>query len=709
MLTSHFDAINGGQVFLGTDPPDLQIVDYYFASQLPYFTYITNALDYSPDLAAPPFPGAPSFSPTNAQPALIAPFGRPFTIAGWAKMAIANGYAGKCAYLEQYWDKAYKIGANGAPVAETGVLSPYGEFFPTEPGPTALVTMPDVDTGRTGTGVVNVIKLQLDVNHDGTNDLTLGGPDNTSPGQPFLFWVNNDADRPVYTQMLPLDEDQDDLETNPRRPDYDYNYRRSYGGPRAIPCARDLEDFARLWIRGVTSNLVASLPPGSVGELSWGDKDSPSTNNPAIDFFIAQEPGGGMAYLTNGLVAGSQTNASLYPCIGTLGPGGSIIIFSNNWALTNLNLIWCGAKAGSGALTLTVKQGTNKIAETYAYIEIKDIKKMYERWTAGDNPKVAPTNRPYLASNGLPTNAPPFKYSTPSGTNTPYILFVHDYDLPQWKKDCYAETAFKRLYWQGYQGRFGLFRWPSDPEDSAAARRASEFSAWRSGTGLLNLLTNLNAQYPGNVYVMAHGYGTIAAGEALRLAGTNNFVVNTYVAMQGAVPAHAYSYATPRALAPSVDDHTPNRYLSYYTNATGAQPYFPNVGGADVYINYFNTNDWLLTGKWRNEQDAKPDVLRGYHWDGTNFYRYVFPNSLLLLFPADAYEIFSYCDEARCEAIGAQPSVAGAFRSTQEVDLSAPPYNFGDLEKYHSAQFLSDAASRWKFWDAVMKSMGLKQ
>ena len=29
-------------------------------------------------------------------------------------------------------------------------------------------------------------------------------------------------------------------------------------------------------------------------------------------------------------------------------------------------------------------------------------------------------------------------------------------------KDRFAETAFKRLYWQGYQGRFGSFRWPTD-------------------------------------------------------------------------------------------------------------------------------------------------------------------------------------------------------------------------------------------------------
>src|SRR5437867_2044512 len=115
-------------------------------------------------------------------------------------MAITNSYANAFAYLEQYWDQALKIGTNGAITTnQTGVLSEYGEFFPTEPGPVAVVTMPDIDTGQRGTGVVSVIKLQLDVNHDGVMDLTLGGPDNTwgsyyTGVRAFQFWVNKDHD-----------------------------------------------------------------------------------------------------------------------------------------------------------------------------------------------------------------------------------------------------------------------------------------------------------------------------------------------------------------------------------------------------------------------------------------------------------------------------------------------------------------------------------
>jgi len=93
------------------------------------------------------------------------------------------------------------------------------------------------------------------------------------------------------------------------------------------------------------------------------------------------------------------------------------------------------------------------------------------------------------------------------------------------------------------------------------------------------------------VYLTAHGYGAVAAGEALRLAGTDQ-VAKIYIAMQGAVASDAYNPSAPgRRLDPSVDDGTPDRYSFY----NGAACYFYAVGGAGTYINYFNTNDTVLT------------------------------------------------------------------------------------------------------------------
>ena len=52
-------------------------------------------------------------------------------------------------------------------------------------------------TWSRSSGVVNVIKLQLDVNHDGIMDLGFGGPDNTSQARPFVFWINNGYGEPA--------------------------------------------------------------------------------------------------------------------------------------------------------------------------------------------------------------------------------------------------------------------------------------------------------------------------------------------------------------------------------------------------------------------------------------------------------------------------------------------------------------------------------
>ena len=106
-----------------------------------------------------PLPGENLFFPTNAQPLFIGSVGTSFQIAAFARQTIVNGDTTKPVYVSQYFDKAYKLDANGNITStQTGVLSPYGIFLPTEPGPVALVTLPSSD-GQRGTSVVQVVSL----------------------------------------------------------------------------------------------------------------------------------------------------------------------------------------------------------------------------------------------------------------------------------------------------------------------------------------------------------------------------------------------------------------------------------------------------------------------------------------------------------------------------------------------------------------------
>jgi hypothetical protein len=707
-------SISGGYFYREAAQPNFQLVHYYFARP-----------------NTDPMPEQNDFSPTNTTPLMIISVKDSLRIAGYAQLSVQNAYSGVYAYLGQYFDQAYTEDANGiATTNTTGILSPYGSFFATEPGPAALVTMPDVDTGARGTCTVYCVSLQLDRNHDGNMDLSFSGPDATSQNSPYIFWCDSNFDR--WHIVDGSDLEQDDVQQgedgsiynlDPNDPDYNY---KDLDRNRVIPCKRDLEDFARLWVCGVTSNLLAALPSGSTVTFSWGDVGNPNSGNPTIDLFAAADPDGGIGYLTNSTIASHQIDPMQGQYIGRLGPGSSIQL--NNPYLPILwagdRFIWCGVTNGSGQLTLTIADAnSNVLAQTSQWIQIKDIKQMYERWTVGDNPKVAPTNTAQLAGNDLPDpTQPPFQYAPNTDTNTPYILFVHGWNLPTWGKDRFAETAYKRLYWQGYKGRFGLFRWPTlyDFPAGEMSRQAwnpdnfdtSEMQSWQAGAGLQKLLVQLNNEYPGQVRMFAHSHGNIAAGEALR---TNVTLVHTYVAMQAAVPSHAYDPSTTNrplnAWGVNLDSLTPERTAQYWTN--GAPCYFNSNDGAANVINFFNSGDWALNW-WLKDQDLKPDA--GYEWQsvGTNapeLYTYTSPLLQVrsLYFPTNTYEIFSYITEGRCYAVGQQANVGGIFDTNNQVNLASGPYNLSTTHKFHSAEFRSDNMSRAVIWNAVLQKMGLKQ
>jgi hypothetical protein len=109
-------------------------------------------------------------------------------------------------------------------------------------------------------------------------------------------------------------------------PDGDY---RDGNGNRVIPTVRDLEDFTRLWVYGITTNLLAQLPPGTTITLDWGDVSNPNTNSPAVDLFQAADADGRTGYLTNAATAALQTSLSSCRYVGRLGPDQSIQLNSD--------------------------------------------------------------------------------------------------------------------------------------------------------------------------------------------------------------------------------------------------------------------------------------------------------------------------------------------------------------------------------------------
>jgi pimeloyl-ACP methyl ester carboxylesterase len=414
-------------------------------------------------------------------------------------------------------------------------------------------------------------------------------------------------------------------------------------------------------------------------------------------------------------------------------------------------------------------------------LQLKDMKELYERWTVGDGPSSGelstwltgeggggvPNSTANISSDRLGgVTGANFTDDSPDGT--PYILMVHGWNTQPWEKDAWAETAYKRLYWQGYQGRFGTFQWPTTYHTLAIAAiqdyDLGEFSAWLSAKPLENLLTDTLASRYGsdNIYLFAHSMGNVVAGEALRLAASDGGgqIVNSYVASQAAVPAHAYdpSQTIPgdywgwRIIYSAINilgidwinipvkasASTPNIYPNWFEPVTAS--------GSSI-VNFYNTNDYALNlAHWQTNEALKPDgwvYPVGYGTTGTNpfgyssgnysvvaddFYNSGGNNSLHLAAVSgnfavgnttygsnlnDQYQIMAFAAQAQCAPLG--DSNVGNVTSDQSLQslwpatdpLGGTGTSFYAEHPWHSAEFRFDNMMQNQYWKKLLQAFSL--
>jgi hypothetical protein len=584
-------------------------------------------------------------------------------------------------------------------------------------------------------------QLAVDANRDG--NITFDAQDLTTPSWPYRFWVNDDYDG--FGGEVGV---QDDLDPSTGKD----------ATNAVISCTRDLEDYTRLWMKVL--NLTNELQNGTLLlALQWED----ASNNPAIRIFPAVETNGGTLYLTDIATAQAQTNAPFGTNIVgtnilnhtwqfTVTTNAPFFFTTNFWSNFETNpvtyLLFDGVSSGSGKLVLALykSDGTNELAEGQPlYLDLKDIKQMYERWSAGegngDPPLTAATN----SSARSPSGTGPFQYDSSSPEASQYILFVHGWNMHPWEKDAWAETAYKRLYWQGYKGRFGAFQWPTTYHDfdfeSSFDFDVSEFAAWNSAVALEGLLNSLHGQYGDSVYVLAHSHGNVVVGEALRLAAQDGLgkIVNTYVASQAAIAVHCYD----------PDQPLPGGFFNswrtvggipLYPTGPGTPNIYPNwlaTNGAVVLANFYNINDYALSRSlWETDQAFKPDSTGpnapyGYADDPEaapvedGFTKYgqvgfdhhpIYGNIPLHLGNTfnvrDRYEITAFAAEPRCRALGATSDAAGF--GSQNLQALWPPDSFEtDVNKlysdhpWHSAEFRFDNMMQRNYWHSLLNQFRL--
>jgi hypothetical protein len=255
----------------------------------------------------------------------------------------------------------------------------------------------------------------------------------------------------------------------------------------------------------------------------------------------------------------------------------------------------------------------------------------------------------------------------------------------------------------------------------------SEQRAWKSGTGLYELLADLNEVSPPlKLRVIAHSMGNIVASEGLRLAGTkfNSPLIQCYIASQAASVAHAYDATNPAYVWYSGLLRTPEIY-AHFPRGTNIQPYFAGMKKAVLGTNIFNFNnqfDYALssTFAWPGNQDTKPDSGWNCQLVATNSVNtnsgYTFWNggSQLILSGAEQYrdqphEVFAHIAQAECKALGcAEDSthhIHGEIGSS--INLNGAPFNYGSADYEHSAQFNSINMNRRTYWWQVLSTFSL--
>lgn len=548
--------------------------------------------------------------------------------------------------------------------------------------------------------------LAVDANRDGTIKLASeDASDATSAVNPYRFWLNDDDDGNA------LNDEQEVYGGTAK----DYESRGDFG----IASKRDLEDFARLWLsaKGMTAALKN-------GELQLGFKWADGyTGTPKINLYLHYEADGGTKYLTDTPIAiGQASNPWSATLVSTttknlVAPGDVFVLKKEVFAslteeLPTAHFLFEGAGEGKGQMQMMIldRNGVPIGEGPGVWMDFKNIQSMYQRV------KVTPRDpdgipKPYRESttfDASTADTEPFDNNyplqVPPDETQSALVFVHGSNIAYEEARWNAETMFKRLYWQGYKGRFVLFYWDTlvgafDGEIPALPYNLNEYRALKYGPALKNYVSTLSQGR--TVNVASHSLGAAVMISALK----QGMVVNNYLVLQGAFSAKSYDVSLPalqRFQDAETGKPTPDMALDL-----GYGGYLANVQG--TLINMFNPFDFALaTGttvgvetNWEiNQVDSKPDdpvgvgqysyfsgLPVGYTGPiplGGSVYYSIFQAAIRAV--TDPHESMAFVARTRTKAVGALTGVGGAI--SQEINLGeGTVYDFGRSRPDHSAEF----------------------
>ncbi len=579
--------------------------------------------------------------------------------------------------------------------------------------------------------VVAAPELAVDSNRDGQIKLVSeDASDVTSVAKPYRFWINNDDDTELTTVTAPplgtpLYDIPSETEKIPvQTPDY---------SKHQIVSLRNQEDFTRLWINlnGLESTINAPNNGLQIG-LKWANTNG---THPAINIYLSADPEGANGHLTSTSIAQGQLAGGFNNAIvdsnnkQTLDSNGVFIFPNGYWSsLTSnnhtLHLIFEGASAGTGQLMPVIldQNGRELGTGSGVWVDLRNIKSMYQRV------KVLPRDpngipEPYLspstfnAQNGNVESAEDgIPFVGPADEAPTALVFVHGSNIFYEEAIWNGETMFKRLYQQGFNGRFILFYWdtlvgPSLPlpeplNQIPAPYNLNEYRAWKYGAALRTYVaTELPDGYRKNL--AGHSLGNGVVFSALR----EGMVAKNVILMQASMASSCLDVNAP--LLPELAElESPQS-----TPDTADQLGYRGILAANVHarlFNLYNPTDFAL-GLWIFNQKGlqlgvnlltfKPEdfsqALRGPLNLGVHFRKYVWETDVTsrgtlwqtgIIAGAirsidDPHESMAFIARSRSEATG-RIIVRGAVAEADNENIGPGSVtNLGTSRPDHSGEF----------------------
>ena len=472
--------------------------------------------------------------------------------------------------------------------------------------------------------------------------------------------------------------------------------------------------------------------------LKWrsASGSSPSINVYRVSYEI-DEP---KDYIWNVNKATSQTPSNYHTSIASVSGGSSVWLPANTFQKLNGGqhpyLLFEGAARGTGQLCLVLKMGSgsSEVEWPGVWLKLVDVKKMFDKRKGSPdsypNPPGFTDREPPRPGVGVDPEDMGEPFEAEPDEKNEAIILVHGWNMTDGDWRVFSSSFFKRLWWKGYKGRFYTFGWPTYNSDHDTLGflpthyNKSEYVAWKYGPALKAFVDGIPK---GTKNVAAHSMGNVVMASAMK----SGLTVNSYVAMQAALPAGCYDESDDvNDYADFVDanttDPTPDR-------ANPDLGYRGLMAGAPTgnFHNFFSAEDYALkTGtiigvsvSWEGNQISyKPNGWVGLRYDYDPLAYLIAERPRLLLqipngdissywltrrFVPDHHEIMSFIARPLSEALGARKGPTAGFNEFNLADQSLP-YSFGNVRTEHSGQFQRPIQKTEFFYHNMLQKMGIQ-